>query len=76
MFPPLLLLQHPIHAREVKDCDAVFDLFIEAVPPPPGEAIDIVTLPIGTTSIPLLIVESAHASNSIPSPESVEFGED
>ena len=65
MFP--LLLQQPTHARDENGC-AVVDWFRETAPPPPapGDAMDIVTL----------LGNGWDTSNSIPNPESVEFGED
>ena len=68
-----LLLQQPTHARDENGC-AVVDWFMETVPSgfstlwkqPPGDAMDIVTL----------LANGWATSNSIPNPESVEFGED
>ena len=74
MLPPLV--QQPTHDREENEGAVVDWLINTRVSPPPGDAMDIVTRFANPSILFLIDASAAHASNSTPNPESVEFGED
>ena len=76
LFPLLLLAQQATHDRDENGCIVEEGLKEVATAPFPGDAIDIATQGPAVPSILFLIAASPQASNSIPNPESVEFGED